>query len=235
VHSDLKEFPIESYLKYKFFVSFLDDCSSHAWVVLLRKKSNTFAAFKHFLAMIKTQFNASLKELMTDFGREYKSKEFDGLLKTLEIKTRNSVPHAHWQNGCAERFNRTLIDKAQALRLDACFPQSWWEFAINHATYLYNRTPVRRLEWHTPYEQIHGSVPDVGHLLVFGCGAYVHIPQEVRVNKLSPRGELMIFLGYPQGVKGYLFMRLPNNILFTGTTAIFDEDMMPKCSTTIKR
>jgi hypothetical protein len=81
VHSDLKEFPILSYSKYKFFVSFLDDCSSHAWVVLLRKKSDTLKVFKHFIAMIKTQFNATLKELMTDYGGEYKSKDFDDLLK----------------------------------------------------------------------------------------------------------------------------------------------------------
>jgi len=45
----------------------------------------------------------------------------------------------------------------------------------------------------------------------------------------------MIFLGYPNGIKGYLFMRLPNNILFKGTTAVFDEEMMPKCTKTVKR
>jgi hypothetical protein len=45
----------------------------------------------------------------------------------------------------------------------------------------------------------------------------------------------MIFLGYLDGVKGYLFMRLPNNILFKGTTAIFDEAMMPKCSKNIRQ
>ena len=45
----------------------------------------------------------------------------------------------------------------------------------------------------------------------------------------------MIFLGYPDGVKGYLFMRLPNNVLFKGVTAIFDKDMMPKCEITAKR
>ena len=123
---------------------------------------------------------------MTDFGGEYKSKEFDLLLKNMGIKTRTSVPHMHQQNGHAERFNRTLMDKAQAMRLDACLPQSWWEFAVNTATHLYNHTPVRRLKWRTPYELIHGQVPDIGHLRVFGCGAYVHIPKDARVNKLSP-------------------------------------------------
>jgi len=76
---------------------------------------------------------------------------------------------------------------------------------------------------------VYNEVPSIGHLRVFGCGAYVHLPAEVRKNKLSPRSKLMIFLGYPDGVKGYLFMRLPYNTLFKGTTAIFDEEIMPKC------
>jgi len=42
---------------------------------------------------------------------------------------------------------------------------------------------------------------------------------------------MMIFLGYPDGVKGYLFMRLHNNSLFTAATALFDERLMPKCKT----
>jgi len=126
------------------------------------------------------------------------------------------------------------MDKVQAMRLDACLPPSWWEFAVNTATHLYNRTPVRRLNWRTPYELVYNEVPSIGHLRVFGCGAYVHIPAEVRKDKLATRGELMIFLGYPDGVKDYLFMQLPNNILFKGTTAIFDEEMMPKCSKNIK-
>src|ERR1700689_4007692 len=87
---------------------------------------------------------------MSDFGGGYKSHEFDNLLKILGIKIRTSVPHIHQQNGHAEHFNRTLMDKAQALRLDACLPQSWWEFAVNTATHLYNCTPVRRLKWRTP-------------------------------------------------------------------------------------
>src|SRR5260221_7297556 len=45
----------------------------------------------------------------------------------------------------------------------------------------------------------------------------------------------MIFLGYPDSVKGYLFMWLPNNVLFKGTTTVFDEEMMPKCSKVVKR
>jgi hypothetical protein len=101
------------------------------------------------------------------------------------------------------------MDKAQALRLDICLPPSWWEFAAITAVHLYNHTPIRCLKWRTPYQLVYNEVPSIGHLRVFGCGAYVHLPAEVRKDKISPRSELMIFLGYPDGVKGYLFMRLP--------------------------
>ena len=127
------------------------------------------------------------------------------------------------------------MDKIQALHLDACLPPSWWEFAAITAIHLYNRTPIHRLQWRTPYELVYNEVPSIGHLRVFGCGAYVHVPAEVRKDKLSSRSELIIFLGYPDGVKGYLFMQLPYNTLFKGTTAIFDEEMMLKCSKVVKR
>ena len=39
----------------------------------------------------------------------------------------------------------------------------------------------------------------------------------------------MTFLGYPQGTKGYLFMRGPNNVLFTAVQALFDETLLLKC------
>jgi hypothetical protein len=70
------------------------------------------------------------------------------------------------------------MDKAQAMRLDACLPESWWEFVVLHTVHVYNRTPVHRLEWHTPYDALNGKLPEVSHLRVIGCAAYVHIPEE---------------------------------------------------------
>ena len=49
------------------------------------------------------------------------------------------------------------------------------------------------------------------------------------VNKLNPKSELMTFLGYPQGSKGYLFIRGLNNVLFTATQALFNEILFLKC------
>ena len=39
----------------------------------------------------------------------------------------------------------------------------------------------------------------------------------------------MIFLGYCNHPSNMLFMRAPNNVLFTVATALFDEHLFPKC------
>ena len=73
--------------------------------------------------------------------------------------------------------------------------QSWWEFAVLHALHCYNRTPMSCLDWQTPYYILNNEIPDISHLRVFGCGAYIRIPEARQVNKLSPKSELMIYLG----------------------------------------
>ena len=73
IHSDLKELPIILYHKYKYFVTFLDDYSSHCWVILLKQKSDTIRAIDDFLALVRTQHNALVKQFMTDAGGEYKN------------------------------------------------------------------------------------------------------------------------------------------------------------------
>jgi hypothetical protein len=71
--------------------------------------------------------------------------------------------------------------------------------------------------------------PTVEHLWVFGCAAYVFIPAEVRESKLAPKSELMVYLGNHPGGKGWIFMRGPNNIIFSAAQATFDESLYPKC------
>ena len=121
------------------------------------------------------------------------------------------------------------MDKAQAVHLDACLPQSYWEFAVQFAIHVYNRTPLHRTSWRTPYETLTGNKPDVTHLRVFRCSTYVFLPEEVHVNKLSPKSELMTFIRYPDGTKGFLFMRKPNNVVFTAVQALFDEMLFLNC------
>jgi Integrase core domain len=138
IYMDLKEFSVQSYNNYKFFILFFDDCTSFGWIVLLRRKSDADLAIRQFIAMIKNQFNKVIHEFMIDAGGEFKSEELRTFLKKLGINIVTSVLHMHQQNGRAERFIRTIVEKAQAIYLEACIPQNWWEFAVNYAVHVYN-------------------------------------------------------------------------------------------------
>ena len=174
LHSDLKSFPILSYHKNKYFIVFLDNYTSHARVTLLCEKPSAITALKQWLALIKNQYNTTIKEWMSDASGEYKSDAFMKHLKDAGITVLQSVPHTPQQNGHAECFMHTIMDNAQAIHLEACIPQSWWEFAVLHAVHCYNRTPMSCLNWHAPYYLLNNEIPDISHPQVFGCGAYVH-------------------------------------------------------------
>jgi Integrase core domain len=93
IHSDLKSFPVELYHKYKYFVSFLDDFSLFTWIVLLWDKVSAILALKQFLAMVRNQYNMTIKEWMSDAGGEYKSEAFLKTLKDAGISIKQSSPH----------------------------------------------------------------------------------------------------------------------------------------------
>jgi len=56
----------------------------------------------------------------------------------------------------------------------------------------------------------------------------VYLPNEVCAKKLTPRSELMIFIGYEDN--GYRFIHhTQGNVIFHSTQAIFDEGHFPRC------
>jgi len=234
IHSDLKSFPIESYHRWKYFISFIDDNTSFAWIQFLCDKASAVNVLRNFLAMIKTQYGKTIKKWMLDAGGEYKSVAFLKALNEQGIKVLQSAPHTPQQNGCAERFNRTIMDKAEAMRHEACLPDSWWEFSVEQAIHLYNCTSMARLNNETPFYRMEGGIPDMSHLKVFGCTAYVFLPSEIRKDKLSPKSELITYLGIEQGLKAHRFMRSSNR-LFHAPKALFDEEYFPQCKTQSQR
>jgi hypothetical protein len=54
----------------------------------------------------------------------------------------------------------------------------------------------------TPKEKFTSKKPNVSHFRVFGCIAYMHVPNEKR-SKLDPKAEKCIFIKYSLEQKGY--------------------------------
>ena len=55
------------------------------------------------------------------------------------------------------------------------------------AIYVQNMSPHRILGDKTPEEAFLGVKPKIGHLRIFGCPIYIHVPVEKRM-KLEPSG-----------------------------------------------
>jgi hypothetical protein len=54
----------------------------------------------------------------------------------------------------------------------------------------------------TPHELYTSRKPSLSHLKVFGCDAFVYIPNEKR-RKMENKEFKCIFIGYKEGMTGY--------------------------------
>jgi hypothetical protein len=68
--------------------------------------------------------------------------------------------------------------------------------------YIQNRCPHIILKEKTPEEVFSGTKPEVGHLRIFGCPVYIHVPKEKRTS-MEPSGKKGFFVGYSENSKAY--------------------------------
>ncbi|GHF27692.1 hypothetical protein GCM10011600_30540 [Pseudolysinimonas yzui] len=88
----------------------VDDHSRLAFArILPDEKGPTCAAFLTEAAAFFASHGVSIREVMTDNAMNYRlSRDFRSALAVLDAKHILTRPHSPWQNGKAERFNRTL-------------------------------------------------------------------------------------------------------------------------------
>jgi hypothetical protein len=77
-----------------------------------------------------------------------------------------------------------------------------WAEASMTTFYVQNKSPHKILKNMTSEEAFTGVKPEVGHLRIFGCPVYFHVPKEKRT-KLDPSGRKGKFVGYSESSKAY--------------------------------
>ena len=73
-----------------------------------------------------------------DNAGEYIGSAVEKWMKEVGITLEPNVPYTPEQNGIAECLNRTLVEKANALREDNGLPARFWATASATVTYLRN-------------------------------------------------------------------------------------------------
>jgi hypothetical protein len=74
----------------------------------------------------------------------------------------------------------------------------------------------------TPKEKFTCKKPDVSHLKVFSCIAYVHVLND-KISKLDPKVEKCIFIGYSLEQNGYRCFNPSTRKLQVNRDVVFDE------------
>lgn len=199
IHSDICG-PISplTWTKKKYFTSFIDDFSRFADAELLSSKDQVFQAYKTWQTREENQTGSKIRIFHSDNAREYKSLDFQNLHSEKGVKGTYSAPYTPHQNGIAERFNRTIMEKVRAMLLEARLPKMYWGEALSAALYLYNRTPNSSIGFKTPYEAKTGEKPDISNIRIWGSIAYRVMPKEGQ-KKLANRAKRYILVGYNSG------------------------------------
>jgi hypothetical protein len=74
----------------------------------------------------------------------------------------------------------------------------------------------------TPKEKFTSKKPNVSHLKVFSCIAYVHVPDE-KISKLDPKAKQCLFIRYSLEQKGYKCFNPSTRKLQVSRDVVFDE------------
>ena len=222
VHSDLMG-PIqtEAYNGKRYVLTFIDDYTHFVVVYLLNAKSEVFERFKEYEAMVNSHFERKISRFRCDNGREYLSSEMIKYFKNRGIQYELTIRYTPQQNGVAERMNRTLMEKARCMLLGSKMEKYLWTEAILTAAYLINRSPTLALKDQVPAELWYGKKPNLNKLRVFGCIAYLRLPNELIKGKLDSRTRTCFMLGYCSN--GYRLWCSEEKRVVFGRDITFDE------------
>jgi histone deacetylase 1/2 len=144
----------------------------------------------------------------------------------IGITHRVSCPHAHQQNGAAERKHRHIVEVGLALLEQASMPLKYWDQAFLTATYLINLLPSKFINYATPIERLLNEKHDYSSLRIFGCACWPNL-RPYNSRKLAFRSIHCVFLGYSSMHKGFKCLNISTGHIYISRDVVFDETCFP--------
>lgn len=216
----------------------IDNFTKFTWTFPLRHKSEAFDNIRTWLARIKLEAGTAPREIRVDQG-ELWSSAFKALCDQNGIILTASATQEHTGNAVAERRIQDVERVARSLLSESRLAESMWPHAIDHATYLINRTASQALGGDTPLAKWSGKETDLSNLRVFGCLCYVVIKakastswnraSQLQSKHLRDRAVRGVYLGYSQGpgrVKGHRVLIPLLNRIVVARDVEFAEDRL---------
>ncbi|KAI0995353.1 hypothetical protein K3495_g12829 [Podosphaera aphanis] len=172
---------------------------------------------------VRYENSEKIKELRFDRGKEFLNNTMESYCKQKHTLINPTVGYNPESNGISERCNRSILEGADALRIEAGLAKEFLEFAADAYNYLRNHSPIKTLQSKTPWEEWFGKKPSAKRYKIWGCPAYVHIPKESR-KKLDRKAWKGIFIGYsPRNLGIYRIWNPSSCKVHEAKFVIFDE------------
>ncbi|KAI1006218.1 hypothetical protein K3495_g2000 [Podosphaera aphanis] len=218
---------------------FTDGATSARWGYYHDDKSDATEAIKYFNVLMNIQYNAVVKSWKLDGGKEYSPRMMGNLAAKLGQIIETTTPYFPEQDGRAERSIDIIISRVRTAAIEMNIPKFLWPELVRSQLQIANRTATSVLEGETPIQEFNrlttgiDEKPDLSHLRVLSCKAYVQIPIEKRIisQKLGKRAEIGILVGY-DGQHIYCVYIPSQQIVIRSSVVQFDEDECISSSST---
>jgi histone deacetylase 1/2 len=162
--------------------------------------------------------------MQTYWGDEYE--KLHGFFQKIGITHHVSCPHAHQQNGSAERKHKHIVEVGLALLANAYMPLKFWDEVFLTATFLINLLPTKVLNLESPVEKLLKTKPNYDALCTFGCACWPNL-RPYNQRKLSFRSKRCVFLGYSPLHKGVKCLDVSTGRVYISRDVVFDENIFP--------
>ncbi|WAR55150.1 hypothetical protein PtB15_4B770 [Puccinia triticina] len=210
----------------KYALTVRDVFTSYSEVRILKAKSEAAEMLMQTINQWETQLSSKVKILRSDNGGEFDSKAFGKYLTNKGIIAERSLLYHHFQNGAAERYNRTVADMGRSILCDSELGREFWGYAFMWAAWTLNRIPNRITKEKTPYEVFFGDKPQLDRTRVFGSRAFVLVAPEKR-KKLDNRAVEGLVVGHLPESKGWTFWIPKTKALISSAWADFGRNTLP--------
>jgi hypothetical protein len=224
VHTDIAgPFP-EGKGKFKYFITFRDEKSRHGRVYFMKSRNEALDKLKIYRVWAEKSRDGceKMKRLMTDGAGEYESAIFRKYLADNGIEHLITNADDPAQNGIAEGYGKQLQQMGMTKLKHAKLEIKYWPYAVNSACYVTNRLPMSHLLGKSPHEVWYRRKADLDMLRTFGTDAWVK-KHDNAMRKGGDKARKGLFLGYRDGLKGYLFEMYDTKRMVKSQNAAFYE------------
>ena len=88
--------------------------------------------------------------MRTNNGLEFCNEAFNNFFAASSFARHRNIAVTPQQNGLAERFNRTIMERARCMLTSAGLKKVFWAEVVSTTTYLMKRCPLNMLDMKTP-------------------------------------------------------------------------------------